>query len=71
MVNNIAIPLLIVVSGFVYLEFFIPIAIGEFIHKKVGLLANRIACYIIESSLAQWKRLYSCVRIRPIRKLVK
>jgi hypothetical protein len=29
MLNNIAVPLLIVVSGFICLEFFIPIAIGE------------------------------------------
>lgn len=29
MLNQIAVPLLIVISGFICLEFFIPIAIGE------------------------------------------
>jgi len=38
MLNNIVIPLLIVISGFVCLEFFIPIAIGEFIAGIVGEL---------------------------------
>jgi hypothetical protein len=36
MVNNIFIPLLIVVSGFVCLEYFIPIAIGEFVAGIIG-----------------------------------
>jgi glutathione-regulated potassium-efflux system ancillary protein KefC len=36
MLNHIAIPLLIVVSGFICLEFFIPIAIGELIAGVFG-----------------------------------
>jgi glutathione-regulated potassium-efflux system ancillary protein KefC len=36
MLNNIVVPLLIVVSGFICLEFFIPIAIGELIAGMIG-----------------------------------
>jgi len=36
MLNNIVVPLLIVVSGFICLEFFIPIAIGELIAGIIG-----------------------------------
>jgi glutathione-regulated potassium-efflux system ancillary protein KefC len=36
MLTNIAVPLLIVISGFICLEFFIPIAIGELIAGIIG-----------------------------------
>jgi Kef-type K+ transport system membrane component KefB len=36
MLNQIAVPLLIVISGFICLEFFIPIAIGELIAGIIG-----------------------------------
>jgi hypothetical protein len=36
MLNNIFVPLLIVVSGFICLEYFISIAIGEFVAGILG-----------------------------------
>jgi hypothetical protein len=36
MLRHIVIPLLIVASGFVCLEYFIPIAIGEFVAGIIG-----------------------------------
>ena len=36
MLNNIVVPFLIVVSGFICLEFFIPIAIGELTAGIIG-----------------------------------
>ena len=36
MLNHIVVPLLIVVSGFICLEFFVPIAIGELMAGIIG-----------------------------------